>query len=65
MGLLIEIEREDDDRWISEIPDLPRVMVYGATVARVQPLALRALADRVEHWEPMQPAAAALFAVPA
>jgi predicted RNase H-like HicB family nuclease len=51
----IEIEQEEDGRWLSEISDLPGVMVYGATreeaVARVKALALRVLADRLEHGE--------------
>jgi len=51
----IEVEREDDGRWIAEIPDLPGVMAYGKTrvdaIAAVQALALRAMADRVEHGE--------------
>jgi len=49
----IEIEREDDGRWIAEAPDLPGVMVYGKTrqeaIAKVEALALRVLADRLEH----------------
>jgi predicted RNase H-like HicB family nuclease len=48
----IEIEREDDGRWIAEVPDLPGVMVYGKTrqeaIAKVEALALRVLADRDE-----------------
>jgi predicted RNase H-like HicB family nuclease len=48
----IEIEREDDGRWIAEIPELPGVMVYGATrnqaIAKAQALALRVMADRLE-----------------
>jgi len=55
--LVIELEREDDGRWIAEVPSLPGVMVYGQTrdeaVARVEALALRALADRLEHGEPV------------
>jgi predicted RNase H-like HicB family nuclease len=51
----IEIEQEEDGRWLAEIPDLPGVMVYGATrdeaVTRVKALALRVLADRLEHGE--------------
>ncbi len=51
----IEIEQEQDGRWLTEIPELPGVMVYGATreeaVARVKALALRVLADRLEHGE--------------
>jgi predicted RNase H-like HicB family nuclease len=51
----IEIDREDDGRWIAEVPDLPGVLAYGATeaaaVAAAQALALRVLADRLEHGE--------------
>ena len=69
MPLPVEIEREDDGRWLAEIPDLPGVLAYGATpaeaVARAQALALRALADRLEHGEAVPAGAADLFAVPA
>jgi len=51
----IEIEREDDGRWIAEIPELPGVVVYGDTrkqaIAKAEALALRVLADRLEHEE--------------
>ena len=53
MNLSIEIEQEDDGRWIAEVPDLPGVMVYGATrdeaVSHAKALALRVLAERIEH----------------
>jgi predicted RNase H-like HicB family nuclease len=53
--MVIEIEREVDGRWIAEVPDLPGVMVYGSSredaVGRVQALALRTIADRIEHGE--------------
>ena len=53
--LIIELDREDDDRWIAEVPVLPGVLVYGQTreeaLARVEVLALRVLADRLEHGE--------------
>jgi predicted RNase H-like HicB family nuclease len=53
--LVIEIEREMDGRWIAEVPALPGVTVYGQSrdeaVARVEALALRVLADRLEHGE--------------
>lgn len=56
MYLTLEIEREDDGRFIAEVPDLPGVVAYGATqeeaVARAQALALRVLADRLENGEP-------------
>jgi predicted RNase H-like HicB family nuclease len=49
----IEIDREDDGRWIAEIPELPGVMAYGdnrnEAISKVQALALRVLADRLEH----------------
>ena len=55
MKFLIEIEQEGDGRWIAEVPDLPGVMTYGKTredaIARVQALALRVLAERLEHGE--------------
>ena len=55
MNLTVEIEQEDDGRWIAEVVNLSGVMVYGQTrdeaVARVQALALRVLADRFEHGE--------------
>ena len=53
--MIIEIEREEDGRWIGEVPELPGVMVYGQSredvIARTQALALRVLADRLEHGE--------------
>ena len=52
----IELDREEDGRWIAEIAALPGVMVYGASredaLAKCQALALRVLADRIEHGEP-------------
>jgi predicted RNase H-like HicB family nuclease len=55
MHVRIEIEREEDGRWIAEVPDLPGVMVYGedraSAEARVQALALRVLTERLEHNE--------------
>jgi predicted RNase H-like HicB family nuclease len=49
----IELDREDDGRWIAEIPELPGVMAYGKTrqeaVAKVEALALRVVADRTEE----------------
>ena len=51
----IEIEREEDGRWIAEIPELPGVMVYGNTrkqaISKAEALALRVMADRLEHEE--------------
>jgi predicted RNase H-like HicB family nuclease len=62
----VEIEREDDGRWIAEIPALPGVLVYGASEkearAKVEALALRVIADRLEHGEPIPDEARRLFA---
>jgi predicted RNase H-like HicB family nuclease len=53
--LIVELEREEDGRWIADVAGLPGVLVYGATrdeaISRVQVLALRVLADRLEHSE--------------
>lgn len=66
MNLTIDTELEDDGRWIAEVPALPGVLAYGTTrdeaVARVQALALRVLADRLENGEPV-PQAADFFSV--
>lgn len=55
MDLIIECEVEDDGRWIAEIPQLPGVLAYGTTIeeasAKVEVLALRVLAERLEHGE--------------
>ena len=51
----IEVDREDDGRWLMEIPELPGVMAYGHSqeeaLAKVKALALRVMADRLEHGE--------------
>ncbi len=55
MKLTIELEQEEDGRWIGEVVELSGVLAYGRTrqeaIARVQALALRVLADRMEHGE--------------
>jgi len=51
----IELEQEDDQRWIAEVADLPGVLAYGQTreeaIANAKALALRVLADRIEQGE--------------
>jgi predicted RNase H-like HicB family nuclease len=53
MTYTIEFEREDDGRWLAEVLELPGVLAYGRTsdeaIAKAQALALRTLADRLEH----------------
>lgn len=55
MQFRVEIEQEEDGRWIAEVIDLPGVLAYGNTLqeakAKVQALALRVVADRLEHGE--------------
>ncbi len=55
MKFRVEIDRESDGRWIAEVLDLPGALAYGRTAdearARVQALALRVVADRLEHDE--------------
>ena len=64
----IEVEREEDGRWIAEVPELPGVMAYGKTqakaLAKVEALALRIIADRLDHGESI-PELRELFAVSA
>jgi predicted RNase H-like HicB family nuclease len=51
----IEIDREEDGRWIAEVCELPGAMAYGKTredaISKVEALALRVLADRLENGE--------------
>jgi len=55
MKLTVEIEQEDDGRWIAEVLELSGALAYGQTPdearAKAQALALRVLADRLEHGE--------------
>ncbi len=63
--LKIEMEREEDGRWIGEVPALPGVLAYGETATeartKVAALALRVMADRIEHGEPVPAEAHGLF----
>jgi predicted RNase H-like HicB family nuclease len=55
MTFRVEIEQEDDGRWIGKVLELPGALAYGQTPeeakAKVQALALRIVADRLEHDE--------------
>jgi predicted RNase H-like HicB family nuclease len=55
MKFTVDYEQEEDGRWIAEVLELPGVMVYGASkeeaLAKAQALALRVLAERLEHGE--------------
>jgi len=64
--LTIEVEQEEDGRWLAEVPELPGVLTYGPTrqeaIERVQALSLRVIADRLDHREPV-PQLSSVFAV--
>ncbi|MEQ1861737.1 MAG: type II toxin-antitoxin system HicB family antitoxin [Chthoniobacteraceae bacterium] len=66
MNLAVETEQETDGRWIAEIPQIPGALAYGTSrqeaVARAEALALRVLADRLEHGE-MPPELGQVFSV--
>jgi predicted RNase H-like HicB family nuclease len=66
MPLTIEVEQEEDGRWLAEVPELPGVLTYGQTrqeaIEHVQALSLRVLADRLDHGEPV-PEMNSVFAV--
>ena len=68
MKLTMECEQEVDGRWIADVPELPGVMAYGTSreeaIARAESLALRVIADRLEHGETV-PELESLFAVSA
>jgi predicted RNase H-like HicB family nuclease len=53
--LSVEFDREDDGRWLAIVPELPGVLCYGGTrdqaLRAAQALALRVMADRIEHGE--------------
>mgnify|MGYP001565083592 CR=1 FL=1 len=55
MKFTIEHEREEDGRWLAEVPELPGVLAYGATadeaMAKAEVLALRVIAERLENNE--------------
>ncbi|GET35285.1 type II toxin-antitoxin system HicB family antitoxin [Microseira wollei] len=55
MNFTIDIEQEEDGRFLAEVLGMPGVLAYGETreeaIARVQALALRVIADKLEHGE--------------
>lgn len=66
MKLTLDVEQEDDGRWIAEVPELPGVLAYGGTrqqaISNAEALAFRVLAERLEHGESI-PQIPMLFAV--
>jgi len=55
VNLKVELEQEEDGRWLAEVLELPGVLAYGqdqdSAVSKVQALALRVVAERLEHGE--------------
>ena len=55
MNFTVQTEREEDGRWLAEVAELPGVLVYGESkdeaVSKAKALALRVVADRLEHGE--------------
>ena len=68
MNLTIELDREDDGRWIAEALELPGVMCYGATrdeaISNAERLAIEVIADRIAHGEMASTALAISFSSP-
>ncbi len=68
MNLTVETEQENDGRWLAEVPELPGVLAYGASresaIASAEALALRVIAERLEHGEDV-PELAQFFSVAA
>ena len=68
MQLVIELDREDDGRWIADVCKLPGVMCYGATrdeaIRNVELLAIEVIADRIAHGELPSSALSVSFTVP-
>ena len=55
MNFTLECEQEADGRWLAEVLELPGALAYGSTqdeaMAKAEVLALRVLAERLEHGE--------------
>jgi predicted RNase H-like HicB family nuclease len=68
MKLTVELEREEDGRWIAEVPEIPGGMAYEATrdqaISNAERLAIDAIADRVEHGELLSSSLAVSFTIP-
>ncbi len=66
-SLAVEFDREEDGRWIAEIPKLPGVLAYGSTkqsaLRRVYAIALRTLADKVETGNTPAPVSRLFYAM--
>jgi predicted RNase H-like HicB family nuclease len=63
----IEVELEEDGRWLAEIAELPGVLAYGISerdaIDKAKALALRVIADRIEHGESAPEPISAVFSI--
>lgn len=68
MKLTIELDREEDGRWIAETLELPGVMCYGQTrddaISNAERLAIEVIADRIAHGELPSSALGVSFSIP-
>ena len=68
MNLTIELDREEDGRWIAETLELPGVICYGQTryeaISNAERLAIEVIADRITHGELPSSALAVSFTLP-
>jgi predicted RNase H-like HicB family nuclease len=68
VNLTIDLDREEDGRWIAEVLELPGVMCYGLTrdeaISNVEKLAIEVIADRIAHGEMPSAALAVSFTIP-
>lgn len=64
----VEFDREEDGRFLADIPALPGVMVYGQSreeaLEKVKALALHVIADMLEHGELPEPIDSVVFSLP-
>ena len=68
VNLTIELDREDDGRWMAEVPELPGVMCYGQTrdeaISNAERLAIEVIADRIAHGELPSSSLGVSFTIP-
>ncbi len=68
VNLTIDLDREEDGRWIAEALELPGVMCYGQSrdeaISNVERLAIEVIADRIAHGELPSAALAVAFSIP-
>ena len=64
--LQVDLEREEDGRWLASVPELPGVMAYGTTseeaIRKAKAVALQVLADMIESGEEVPDSLKVLFA---